>query len=126
MINAEVKWIDWVDDLPTDQSEPNMIAITAAIGSVGSDAADNFQVVVCNPEWVKQQVVSNAGIWPRGLLIVEVIDTEHVKLTLNALSQQFSSSTSWPEFTERMNRYLLWEFEDMNDYQGLAVVPPLR
>ncbi len=126
MIDAEVKWIDWVDDLPTDQSKPNMIAITAGIGSISSEAADNFQVLVCNPEWVAKQVVANSGIWPRGLLIVEAIDTEHVKSTLNALSRQFSGSTSWPEFAERLNRYLLWEFEDLDDYQGEAVVPPLR
>ncbi|MDG1826646.1 MAG: hypothetical protein P8H62_10315, partial [Henriciella sp.] len=60
MIDAEVKWVDWVDDLPTDQSKPNMIAITAGIGSIGSEAADNFKVLVCNPEWVAQQVVANS------------------------------------------------------------------
>lgn len=123
MINPEVKGIDWCDDFSGSVDQPDILTITAAIGKRGSEAADNFQVEVCNLAWLAKRLQAESGLWPRGMLIVEKIDTKHVELALQKLVQQFDRSRTWPIFTERLNRYLLWEYEDMNDYQGLPEVP---
>ena len=125
MIEAEVKRIDWCDEYSDCTDKPAMLALTAGIGEKGSEAADNFQVIVCNPAWIAQRTKEEFGIWPRGMLIVQRIDPDHVHIVLQRLVDQFQGSNSWSQFTERMNRYLLWEYEDYNDYQGIAGIPKI-
>jgi len=123
MIDAEVQSIDWAGDFPDDSGGPVMLAITASIGERGKEAADNFQVLVCNAAWIANEIQNKSGIWPRGMLIVETINPSHVHKTLQSLANQFRRSHNWQEFSERMNRYLLWEYEDYNFPQGVPTVP---
>jgi hypothetical protein len=44
---------------------------------------------------------------------------------LDALVSTFRGSKDWETFAERLNRYLLWEFEDLDDSQGEPSIPPL-
>lgn len=125
MIDPEVKWIDWHDDFAGSVDKPDSLLITAGIGERGSEAADNFQVQVCNLAWLANWLEGKAGLWPRGMLIVEKINTKHVEKALQKLAEQFDKSQTWPVFAERLNRYLMWEFEDMDDYQGKPEVPRL-
>ena len=125
VIKPEVKGIDWSDDFSGSAETRELLAITAQIGERGSEAADNFQVVVCNLAWLAERLETEPGLWPRGMLIVEKINTKQVELALQKLVQQFDRSQTWPIFTERLNRYLQWEYEDMDDYQGSPEVPRL-
>ena len=124
MIDAVVKWIDHVDPQPApDDDGPFMLAMTAGVGPRGDDGADNFQVIVCNAAWIGELARRASAYWPRGNLIVERFDEAHVMDVLQKLVDTFSKSTDWPSFAERLNRYLLWEFEDLDDFQG-DVTPP--
>lgn len=123
MVDPEVKSLDWSDEFPPNDGTPAMLAMTATIGERGNDAADNFQLIVCNPAWIATQVPNGSGIWPRGMLIVETISPGHVRKTLETLVYQFRRSHSWPAFTERLSRYLLWEYEDYNVQMGEPVGP---
>ena len=124
MIDAVVKWIDHTDPPPTaDDRGPFMLAMTAGVGPKGDDSADNFQVIVCNAAWIGERAKRGSAYWPRGHLIVERFDEAHVKHVLQQLVDTFSRSSDWPSFAERLNRYLLWEFEDLDDFQG-EVIPP--
>ena len=123
MIDPEVKLIDWVDDFPQNDGSPEILAITATIGLRDETAADLFQVLVCNPDWIAAEAKERFGVWPRGYLIVDVFDADHIKCTIQALADTFKMSRNWELFAERMNRYLLWEYEDHNDYQGEPLVP---
>jgi hypothetical protein len=126
MIDAVVKWVDYVDETPGDSGKPFMLAMTAGIGPRGDDSADNFQVVVCNVGWIGQQVRTNMAVWPRGFLIVERFELDHIKEVLQSLVQTFTKSDDWRVFAERLNRYLLWEYEDLDDFQGDVCVPKPR
>lgn len=123
MILPEVKSIDWCDQYSESEDFPAMLALTVTIGEVGIEGGHNFQVIVCNPHWVSKQIESRHGFWPRGMLIVKKIDIEYVRETIQNLANTFCNSKDWNIFAERMNRYLLWEFEDYNDFQGKPVVP---
>ena len=123
MLDTEVKSIDWVDAFPPNDGSPAMLAMTASIGERGDDAADNFQLIVCNAAWNATQVPNGSGLWPRGMLIGETITPGHVQKLLEALVFQFRRSHSWTDFTERLRRYLLWEYEDYDVYLGEPVVP---
>jgi hypothetical protein len=115
MIDAEVKSIDWSDEFPDNSGGPVMLAITASIGERGKEGANNFQVIVCNPAWIATETQNKSGIWPRGMLVVNTVNPGHIQRTLQSLADQFRRSDNWNEFAERMNRYLLWEYEDVNE-----------
>lgn len=121
MIDAEV---NYADPLPAADGAPAMLAVTLGIGERGAEARDNFQVIVCNPRWIAQQVARRGGLWPRGMLVVETIAPDYVRAAAQMLVDQFRRSADWAQFAERLNRYLLWEYEDYNDSQGAPPLPP--
>ena len=116
MIDPEIKSLDFVDALPAATEQSAMLAMTVGIGERGKDGADNFQIVVCTPAWVAEQVENAKAFWPRGILVVRAIEPEYVRAAMQSLAQQFRNSKSWATFCERLNRYLLWEFEDYDEY----------
>lgn len=124
MIEAIVKQIDYVDELPTAGNGPFMLAMNASIGPRDSNAADNFQFIICNGAWLSQTARLQGAFWPRSYLIVETFDESYIRQILQILVSQFSRSATWGQFGERLNRYLLWEFEDYNDDQGTPSIPP--
>lgn len=123
MVEPEVKSIVWVDDFPWDNGDPETILVSATIGVMGEPGGDLFHVTVCNPAWISAQTKSASGMWPRGFLIVDSFCLKHIESNIQALADNFKRSSDWSVFAERMNRYLLWEYEDYNDYQG---EPPIR
>ncbi len=125
MIDAEVKTMDYVDPLPPANAAA-ALNITFGIGERGSEARDNFDLLVCTPSWLAEQIEKRGGMWPRGVLVVESIDAEYVRRTVQLLADQFRQSRDWVQFTERLNRYLRWEFEDYNDWQGEPLLPERR
>ena len=97
--------------------------VAAQVG-IGSEAGtDVFQVEICNAEWIAQQVEAASAYWPRGCLVVRSFDPDHVKSLLEALVSNFVGSADWETFAQRLNRYLLWEFEDLDDFQGEPTIP---
>lgn len=125
MIRPEVKWIDWVEEFTGSVDEPDFLLVTAGIGERGSEGADNFSVNVCNVAGLNAMLDGKSGLWPRGMLIVAKIEPNHVEKALQNLANQFSGSKNWSIFAERLNRYLRWEFEDMDDYQGEPGIPQI-
>ena len=123
MIKPEVKWIDWTDEFTGTETEPDFLLVTAGIGEHGSEGADNFSVNVCNVAGLNTMLRGKSGLWPRGMLIVAKIELGHIEKALQNLANQFSGSRNCTIFTERLNRYLHWEFEDMDDYQGEPEIP---
>lgn len=123
MIDAEVKSIDFADDWPTNFDEPFMFALTATIGPKNEQGGHDYQIVACNPLWLTQELKSESGVWPRGMLVVDELDYSQVKRTVQSLVDQFCPSSSWELFWLRLNRYMLWEYEDMDDQQGRPIVP---
>ncbi len=126
MIDAEVKTMDYVDPLPPAASASAALNITVGIGERGTEARDNFQLLVCTPSWLAEQIEKRGAVWPRGMLVVERLDMEYVRRAVQLLADQFRRSRDWVQFTERLNRYLRWEFEDYNDGQGEAQLPARR
>jgi hypothetical protein len=120
MIQTAVKFIDYLDDLPSPSTGPLMVAAQVGIGNeLGTDV---FQVVICNAEWIAQQETASA-YWPRGCLIVRSFDHDHVRHILEALVTNFAGSTDDQTLAQRLNGYLLWEFEDFDDFQGEPTIP---
>ena len=121
MIDAQI--IDWWTDSLPPENGPQMVLMTATIGQKGFEGGNNFNLIVCNPEWIAERVRGTRGFWPKGYLIVDEVDSEHVERAVAALIQNFAKSETWNQFCERLNRFMDWEYEDYNDGQGLPEVP---
>lgn len=124
MIKATIRYVDYLDDLPPSSPGPFMVGAEAGIGN--ESGTDIFQVMICNAEWIAQQAETASALWPRGCLVVRSLEPDHVKSVLEALVANFAGSKDWETFAERLNRYLLWEFEDLDDSQGEPAIPQLR
>jgi hypothetical protein len=79
-------------------------------------------VEVCNSDWLTAEIAQSLLLWPRGMRTLETIEPDRVKSAVQSLADNFNRSVNWVVFSERMNRFLLWEFEDYNDYQGILDV----
>ena len=125
MIDAVVKSLDWTDPIPEDWDKPAAISVHAEIGIRGEAGADLYQFLVCNPQWISEQLKKKPGLWPRGYLIMNDFHAGHIERTIQALADQFRNSANVADFAERLNRFLLWEFQDLDDYQGEPKVPAI-
>ncbi len=123
MIDAVVKSMDWTDPIPEDWDKPAAITVYAEIGSRGGTGADVYKFLVCNPQWIAEQLQTKPGLWPRGYLIMNDFNAGYIERTIQALADQFRNSANVADFAERLNRFLVWEFQDMDDYQGEPKVP---
>ena len=112
MLNSEIKWIEWNDPAPQDDGSPAMASISVGIGEKNKDGADLLQLTVCDPDWIELQLSQQTEFWPRGTLVVQSLDINLVRHAIAELIKRHQSANTWDEFAERLNRYLLWEFED--------------
>ncbi|OWJ68256.1 Imm8 family immunity protein [Inquilinus limosus] len=126
MLAIEIKGVHWDPDPPAATESSVRATVTVEVGLRDKDGADIFHTYVCTPAWIQERVNAETVFWPRGHLIVQRLDLEHVTAVLQALAEQFAGSRDWDQFGERLNRYLCWEFKDYNDYQGDVTPPRLK
>ncbi|WP_090346811.1 Imm8 family immunity protein [Pseudomonas guariconensis] len=78
------------------------------IGPEGTSAGDDFEVFVCTPEWLANNIWE--PVWGRHLLIVKNF---HYQLIVDAIIKNISQfeGASWPELACKSARFYAWEFE---------------
>ena len=112
-MRAELKAVSCDDhDLSTlrlDGESSFYVTLRLRIGSQGNDAADDFEVYVCNPRWLQENA------WEprlgRFLLIVKVFDYEEIKRWL-AEQVEKCQGNDWAGIALKLSRVFSWEFED--------------
>lgn len=71
---------------------------------------DDFRVLVCTPDWAKQELVWKP-VWARHLLLVPEFDLSAILAELHSLVARYSGP-DWPRIATELRRYAAWEFED--------------
>jgi hypothetical protein len=82
------------------------------IGSDETSGADDFELCVCTPQWLRQSVWEPR--WGRHLLIVREYDLRAIEKHINDYVGECSGS-DWNSIAAKLGRVFAWEFED---YQG--------
>ncbi len=87
------------------------ILVQALVGPSGEPGEESFDVVVCTPAWLAQELSQSEYLYGRHHLIVERYD---YCLIRRALDETFGGVTgaTWAEVAERLARFGHWEFED--------------
>ncbi len=92
--------------MPADP-EHCRIAMTATIGSEGTDGGDLFNFTVVTPKALR----SDEASWGRGLLIMPSFSWQAVTRMLERLLRH-ASRESWQASAAELNKELLWEFDN--------------
>lgn len=101
---------DMEGSLPEDP-ENFCLSVEASIGPRGALGEELFEFLVCTPNWLYRDLVSQSTIFGRHFLFVQRYDYRLIAETIEHLCASTSGST-WSEVAERLGRYGKWEFED--------------
>ena len=123
MKSYEIKQIDIGGDLLEhfwpDDEECFYVFLTIGIGVKGEEGADNYDIMVCTPSWLNNQLYEGHAKWGRHKLIMKKFDPDLIRKEVNKkileISERFDCDDG-VTFSEKMSRYAHWEFEDYVPY----------
>jgi hypothetical protein len=85
--------------------------VEAQIGPENEDGADLFQIMVCTPDWIKENCSDRKAIWGRHMLIVFVYDLNEIESTIKRYVESCVAD-DWHGLAMKFGRIGGWEFED--------------
>lgn len=90
------------------------IAIRFLAGPRGTASEESFDLLVCTPRWIADQVKLTGLIHGRHKIIVDRIDLDAVAQYLRGYVAGLDEPT-WPELAAKLSRIGMWEFEDYRE-----------
>lgn len=105
--DVEVSW--WTPELHEDVYFP----VTVRVGEVGSEAGDNFEVMITTPEALRKHAPGDV-LSTRATLVLADYSPQLLRSTLERIVRRCSAHT-WSESVLKLQRYFRWEYED---YRG--------
>lgn len=97
------------DSYTPDDSACFSLTIRMLIGHDAVSGADEFELCVCTPEWLRQTVWEPR--WGRHLLIVRAYDRSSIERCIHEYVAKCMGDT-WHEIATKLARNFSWEFED--------------
>jgi hypothetical protein len=115
-MKAIIKNIDTGSFVSFDQYCPESEAcfgtwLTVHIGPDDQEGAHLFQILVCTPDWIKQEYGQESVVWGRHMLIVSTYDRERIRQAIQQYVEQCKGANFW-EMAQKFARVSAWEFED--------------
>ena len=81
------------------------------IGPDGADGFESFDIVVCTPDWIKQNLGKEEILLGRHHVIVQTYDYKRLMQRIEKYLLHCTGDT-WREVAEKVGRLGKWEFED--------------
>ncbi|WP_104092563.1 immunity 8 family protein [Arthrobacter sp. GMC3] len=103
----------WIDDLDSWRplEESWSVGIRLLAGPDGEPGEESFDITVCSPAWIAEQV-DRDGIWDgRHHLIVSEFNWPRIRSFITGRVEAGQGQT-WIEVAEKLGRLGAWEFED--------------
>ncbi|MGM7648889.1 Imm8 family immunity protein [Nocardia sp. JW2] len=115
-MKAELRAIETPDaDLRTGiVKHRDAVAIRFLAGPQGMRGEESFDLLVCTPRWIAEQVNLTGMIIGRHKIIVDRIDLDAVTQYLRGYVAGLDEPT-WPELAAKLARIGMWEFEDYSE-----------
>ncbi len=92
-----------------DDPECFFITLRLRIGPEGDNGGDDFEVFVCTPTWLQNNVWE--PMWGRHFLIVKEFNYQLIVDTIIKAISQYEG-VGWSEIACKLARLYAWEFED--------------
>lgn len=91
------------------------VNVTALLRPAGGEGEESFQLTVCIPGRVAENVAMPKGFaFLRHHLVVERWDDDLVQRAIQDLCLR-NEGSDWPEVATKLSRYAYWEFEDYRE-----------
>jgi len=84
------------------------------IGVEGKDGEESFDVFVCTPAYVANELKRNKFIFGRFYLFVDEYNFSGIKNFIDNYLSKLEVN-SWQDMAKEMSKYAKWEFEDYID-----------
>ncbi len=113
-MRAELRALNCVhEDLRTyfPADEAFCITVTAEIGRLGGQGADNFDFDVCSPQWLEAALETDKVVSGRHKLFMIGFDLSALEAYVVKRVRQ-AEGPDWPSVAEKLGRWSHWEFED--------------
>ncbi|MEN3931788.1 immunity 8 family protein [Microvirga sp. W0021] len=114
-MKAEIKKIMSPDvDLKTYKPEKDDFfgfLIEIFIGPHDFDGSEMFQVVVCTPEWLKENMINGKVLIGYRFILIEFYDMNKIFSEIKSYVENCSGN-NWQEIALKLCRFAHWEFED--------------
>jgi len=102
------------------------ILVQAVFGPAGAEGEESFDIVVCSPEWLAEELTRHAAITGRHLMIVKSFDLEAFRRHLVEIASRCQGAT-WVDVATKLSTIGRWEFEDYDaSPRGLPYFARLR
>jgi hypothetical protein len=121
------------------------VTVQVFVGDSTIDVSDSFDILVCTPSWMAEQV--DAGVWDRfrvgglraipesvavgtGIWFMRRWDAAEFDAAVRTICAAFSPGPDWGTVASRIGRLMPWEFdyrydEHVNEHFGTPF-PPAR
>jgi hypothetical protein len=116
MISAQVKRIStWEGDdleshVPQDTQKFSVL-VRAVVGPRGDEGEESFDINVCTPLWLEEQVEREGFVLGTHRLFVKTYDTAQIKELITKFIERYSGD-SWQDVAEKISRIGHWESEE--------------
>lgn len=122
MMQAKLKRLHSPDVLELKGYSPDQpnnfgFLLQAMIGPAGLEGEESFDMVVCTPEWLRQNHAVDEVILGRHHLIVFRYDYEILASYIAAFAERCTGE-SWQSVAHQLSLLGKWEFEDYREYSS--------
>lgn len=83
------------------------------VGTDDGEGGESFNVVVCTPDWIKQNLRKDEILVGRNHLIVREYDYDRIVRRIEKFLLHCTGNT-WQDIAGKISRLGQWEFEDYN------------
>jgi hypothetical protein len=108
-------WVDSptinLDNYFPEDPESFGLWIEFRAGPEDSCGADDYRILVCTPDWIKQACRHEKVVSGRHMLIVLEYDIEEIKSAIDR-SVEECNGRDFEEMANKIARFAAWEFED--------------
>ncbi|HGN1344311.1 MULTISPECIES: immunity 8 family protein [Proteus] len=85
------------------------LSLLLRIGTEESNGADNFDLLVCSPEWILKNIWGPRIL--RHILITPEYNINEIKKVINSYIAKCDGN-SWLEIAGKLSCYFAWEYEN--------------
>jgi hypothetical protein len=118
-MNAELKRVHSPDICNLENYHPECsdnfgFLLQAMIGPAGEDGEESFDIEVCTPKWIENNLGVDGVLIGMHYLIVREYNYQNIVHAIEKFLLD-CSGTSWSEVSKKVSRLGSWEFEAYED-----------
>lgn len=119
MIHAQLRHLHSPDVADLERYQPDSaehfgILVQALIGPEKQEGEESFDLFVCTPSWLAEQVRDEGYVFGRHYVFLSRYDYHLLYQAIQSICDQAIGET-WQVVAAYLGRYGQWEFEDYRD-----------